>query len=32
MEYQVQRAGLLGEWKTICRNQNEVYVRDIYLN
>lgn len=30
MEFQVQKAGLQGEWKTICRNPNEKYAREVY--
>lgn len=30
MDFKVQRAGLIGEWKTVCTNSNEEYVREIY--
>jgi len=30
MEFQVQKASLKGEWKTVCRNPNESYAREIY--
>lgn len=30
-EFKVQRAGLAGnEWKTVCTNANEAYVREVY--
>jgi hypothetical protein len=31
LEFKVQRAGLKGEWKTVCRNHSENYAREIYL-
>jgi hypothetical protein len=30
MEFKVQRAGIVGEWKTVCTNINESYARKIY--
>ena len=30
-DFKVQRAGLAGtEWKTVCTNPNETYVREVY--
>lgn len=30
MEFKVQRAGLAGEWKTVCSNPNKDYAEEIY--
>lgn len=30
MEFQVQKAGINGEWKTVCRDNRENYAREIY--
>jgi len=30
MNFKVQRAGLAGEWKTVCDNPDEKYVRDVF--